>query len=399
MPIGQRLARLLSLLLVATLFGCGGATGPKNSNPPSPTPTPTPTPSPTPSGSLSSIKNIIVVIMQNGSTDHLFGTFPGVNGIQPGVPGFTQLDSKRRAVSPALLKNVVPPDLPHSRGNFVSDWDTGKMDGFAKNGGALSLGYYDSSIPGVDRLWNLASQFALNDNFFASVMGDAPTNQMMMVAASDNDTPFSLEPVFAPCNAGLKVSGPYTFQNVGDQLTAKGVSWGWFAEDLGNCGSYVSQENPFQFFASTHASTNVADFSKFTAALSAGNLPAVSFIQPAPGHSTHPGGGSVTDGLIWLDGLIQQIQASPVWNNAAVIVVWDSGGGWWDHVSPPQVDTQGLGFRVPMLLISPFAKKGYISHVQMDDVSILRLIQEVNGLPSLNARNQLSNDLSDMFSF
>ena len=101
-----------------------------------------------------------------------------------------------------------------------------------------------------------------------------------------------------------------------------------------------------------------------------------------------------------LDGFIKEVQASPVYQKAAIIVIWDSSGGWYDHVPPPQTDPgQGLGMRVPMLVISPFAKKNYISHVQMDDVSILRFIQQTFGLPPLNARNSQSNDLSDMFSF
>ena len=113
----------------------------------------------------------------------------------------------------------------------------------------------------------------------------------------------------------------------------------------------------------------------------------------------HPGSGTVAGGITWLDGFIKQIQASPVWSNTAVIVIWDSSGGWWDHVPPPQVDAQGLGARVPMLVISPFAKKNHVSHVQMDNVSILKFIQSTFGLAPLNARNQLGSDLTDMFSF
>jgi len=111
----------------------------------------------------------------------------------------------------------------------------------------------------------------------------------------------------------------------------------------------------------------------------------------------HPGGGPITNGITWLNSFIQEVQASPVWPNAAIIVIWDSSGGWWDHVPPPQVDTQGNGPRVPMLVISPLAKKNYISHVQMDDVSILKFIQNTFGLAPLNPRNQLGNDISDMF--
>jgi phospholipase C len=228
-------------------------------------------------------------------------------------------------------------------------------------------------------------------------MGDAPSNQLLLVAADDNNEPGTIQPFFPPCNTQVKTSAGYTFQHVGDQLATKGLTWGWYAEDLNNCSFYVPQENPFQFFTDSHSSTSIKDFSNFATDLNSGNLPAVSYIQPAPSHSMHPGSGPVANGITWLDGFIKQVQGSPVWANAAIIVIWDSSGGWWDHVPPPQVDAQGYGPRVPMLVISPFAKKNFISHIQMDDVSILRFIQRTFGLTPLNARNQLGNDLNDMF--
>ena len=375
-----------SPLILALTFGCGGV---KNS---SITPTPTPTPV-----TQAVVKNVIVVVMQNRSFDNLFGTFPGANGIQPGVPGFTQKTSTGATVTPQLLTSVSTPDLPHTRNDFLRTVDNGLMDKFAFFNGATSMGHYDNTSPGVGTLWSWAQQFALADNFFPSVMGDAPSNQLYLVAADDNNDPGTLQPFFPPCNTQVKASAGYTFQHVGDQLATKGLTWGWYAEDYTNCSFYVPQENPFQFFTDSHSSTSVKDFSNFATDLNSGNLPAVSYIQPAPGHSMHPGSGSIDGGITWLDSFIKQIQGSPVWANAAIIVIWDSSGGWWDHVPPPQVDAQGLGPRVPMLVISPFAKKNFISHTQMDDVSILRFIQRTFGLAPLNARNQLGNDLNDMF--
>jgi phospholipase C len=379
----------LSPLLLALIFGCGGV---KNSSI-----APTPSPAPTPVPQAAAIKNVIVVIMQNRSFDHLFGTFPGANGIQPGVPGFTQKTSTGVTVMPQLLTSSATPDLPHARNDFLRVWDNGLMDKYAFFNGVTSMGHYDSTSPGISTLWSWAQQFALADNFFPSVMGDAPSNQLYLVAADDNNDPGTLQPFFPPCNTEVKASAGYTSQHVGDQLTAKGLTWSWYAENLNNCSLYVPQENPFQFFTDAHNSTSVKDFSSFAADLSSGKLPAVSYIQPAPAHSMHPGAGPITDGITWLDSFIKQIQATPVWANAAIIVIWDSSGGWWDHVPPPQIDAQGFGPRVPMLVISPFAKKNYISHVQMDDVSILKFIQGTFGLSPLNARNQLSSDLSDVF--
>jgi phospholipase C len=388
----------LSPLFLALTIGCGGVKGASSSSSsPSPSPSPSPTPTPT---VQASIKNVVVVIMQNRSFDHLFGTFPGANGIRPGVPGFTQTDASGASVTPQLLTNTAPADLPHSRSGFLKVWDSGGMDKYAFFNGAISMGHYDNTTPGMSTMWTWAQQFALADNFFPSVMGDAPTNQLYMVAADDNNNPGTLQPFFPPCNTAVKASAGYTFPHVGDQLVTKGLTWAWYHEDLDACGSYVSQENPFQFFTDAHASPNVRDLSKFSVDLASGNLPTVSFVQPGPQHSMHPAAGvPLINGINWLDGFIRQIQASPVWANAAIVVIWDSSGGWWDHVPPPQVDAQGYGPRVPMLVISPFAKKNYISHVQMDNVSILKFVQGTFSLPALNARNQLGSDLSDMFSF
>jgi phospholipase C len=295
--------------------------------------------------------------MQNHSFDNLFGTFPGANGIAPGVPGFSQVDASGVTVTPQLLTDLAVGDLPHARNDFLRVWDSG-------------------------------------------LMGDAPTNQLYLTAADDNNNPSSIDPFFAPCNIDVKATAGYTFTHVGDQLAAKGLTWAWYQENLGVCGSYVAQENPFQFFTDSHSSAAVRDFSKFATDLSSGQLPTVSFVQPGPVHSMHPAAGvPITNGITWLDTFIQQVQANPVWNGTAIVVIWDSSGGWYDHVPPPQVDAQGYGQRVPMLVISPFAKKGFISHTQMDDVSILKFIQNTFGLQPLNARNQLGNDLSDMFSF
>ncbi|HKV92841.1 MAG TPA: alkaline phosphatase family protein [Candidatus Angelobacter sp.] len=371
--------------LLALIIGCGGV---NSSSSPSPTPTPL---------TQAQVKNVIVVIMQNRSFDHLFGTFPGANGIKSGVPGFSQKDATGATVTPQLLTTTSMPDLPHLRNDFLRVWDMGAMDKYAFFNGDASMGHYDNTNPDVAVLWSWAQQFALADNFFPSVLGDAPTNQLYLVAADDNNNPNSLDPFFPPCNTDVVATAGYAFQHVGDQLAAKGLTWAWYQENLNVCGQYVAQENPFQFFTDSHNSTSIRDFSKFATDLASTSLPTVAFVQPGPTHSMHPGGGPIGNGIAWLDTFIRNVQASAIWPNAAIIVIWDTSGGWWDHVPPPQVDSQGYGPRVPMLVISPLAKRNYISHVQMDDVSILKFIQNTFGLAPLNARNQLGNDISDMF--
>lgn len=387
----QALVLVLSTFILA-IMGCRGVGVPSDPGPPIPG---------QPGATASPVKQVIVVMMQNNSFDHLFGTFPGANGPQPGVRGFVQPDPQGNMVSPHLLTDLAPPDLSHTHAAFVKMVNNGRMDQFATVNGAVAMGYYDNTVPGIDKLWGWAQQFALADNFFASAMGDAPTNQLYLVAASNNDFPFGVQPAFPPCNQPNSVTQPFSFPNVGDQLTQKNVSWGWFAEQYGICGSYIPLQNPFQYFTSTQNSVHLQDFSNFTARLNSGSVPAVSFIQPTGNHSLHPGAGNVTRAAQWLDDFIRSVQNSNIWAETAIVVVWDSSGGWYDHVPPPAVDGQGFGPRVPMMVISPFAKRNYISHIQMDATSILKFIQWNWQLPSLNPRNDnpASGDMRDMFSF
>lgn len=398
----RRTIQAVILLALLGALGCGGVMS-NNVNPgPSPTPTPDPSPAPTPSSAT--IKNIIVVVMQNRSFDNLFGEFPLANGVTPTGAGFSQQDAAGKTVTPFVLTDLATADFSHTRGPLQLSWDNGLMDKFAKTNGDNTMGHYDASTMSV--LWGWAQQFALADNFFPSVMGDAPSNQLMLVAADDNSFPFSIQPFFGPCNTGITASQPYTFQHVGDQLAAKGLTWAWYHENLNKCGAYVPQENPFQFFTDSHSAPNVKDLSVFDADLASGSFPTVAFVQSGALHDMHPAlGVPVTKGITWLDDFLKKIQASPIWNNSAVVVIWDSSGGWYDHVPPPQLDpvptfgNEGLGIRVPMMVISPLAKKNYISHVQMDDVAILQFIQKTFGLAPLNPRNQLGSDISDMFQF
>jgi phospholipase C len=158
-------------------------------------------------------------------------------------------------------------------------------------------------------------------------------------------------------------------------------------------------QNPFQYFTSTHDAPQVQNIANFFSQLNSGNLPAVSFVQANDRNSGHPGSGPIGESLNWLNDFVSQVKATSAWDSIAIVVIWDEGGGFWDHVPPPQVDSQGLGIRVPMLVISPFAKAGYVSHVRMNHVSILKFIQWNWSLSSLNARNEQGNDIRDMFPF
>jgi phospholipase C len=351
----------------------------------------------------SPLRHVIVVMLQNNSFDHLFGTFPAstgntVEGISPSVPGYSETDAAGKTVTPFLLTNDSPPNLPEGNVAYTQVLTPG-MDKFAFYNGDLAMGYYDSTIPGMSTLWQLAQQFALADHYFGSVVGEAPTNQLYMVAAADLNRTFDVQPSYGPCQIADGSAEPYTFPNVADQLSTAGLGWGVFQQSFGDCLLFMGIHNPFQFFTSTHDSSNVQDYSSFAAQVQNDILPAFSLIIPDSKHDMHPGSAPVGNAITFVQTLIQQVQASPVWNSTAIIVTFDTGGGWYDHVYPPTVDSQGLAFRVPTLVISPYAKKNYVSHTVMDHVSVLKLVQWNWTLPSLNPRNALSGDMFDLFDF
>ncbi len=373
----------------------------------------------------SEIHHLIVVIMQNHSFDNLFGTYPGANGLSPTVPGYSQVDASGATITPTLLPNLNNANLNHSYGTYTASYDGGKMDKFAHTNGDLSMQYADNTVfgtakdgkvYGVTTLWDYAQQYVLSDNFFGSAMNTEPGQMLYMMAATIHDarTAGSL-PHYDQCSAveqaksGGSIAVPLTETNIGDQMNAAKVSWAYAQGNYstsvnGTCSNYIPQENPFQYFTSTQNSANLQDFSfsSFQNNLTDSALPSVMFITPGPSVGMHPGSGDAANGIEWLDTFLQMVKNSQVWPDTAIVVLWDESGGWYDHVPPPQLpNSQGLGMRVPVILISPFAKSGVVSHQQMDFVSITRFIQWNWGLgmftePAQNAREKQSGDICDL---
>jgi phospholipase C len=411
---------VLSVLLSLGLTGCGGSSGSPNANPQPPVNL-----SQVP---RSSIKNLMIVVLQNNSFDHLFGKYPGANGLDPSASSYTQMDASGNAISPQLLTNLSPDDLKHTATSYTTAYDSGKMDKYAWENGDQAMDYYDNTSIGtttdgqqygVNTLWSYAQQYALADNFFASAMASEPSNMLYMTSAQvgTGSDPYGY-PQLDACTAalyqqnkseGATITPPLTAQNVGDQLSAAKISWTWYHEHFdneqnGTCLHYVPQENAFQYYQSTANTSNIQNFTltDFSTQLSAGTVPSVMWVTASPGHSMHPGQGNIAEGIEWLDNFVQTVKNSSLWANTAIIVVWDESGGWYDHVPPPQLSGSiGLGARVPVLVISPFAKTNYISSQQMDFVSVLRFIQWNWALGEFSdssqaAREAQSGDICDL---
>jgi phospholipase C len=380
----------------------------------------------------SPITHLIILMMQNHSLDNLFGTFPGANGFTTTSPGYSQVDAAGKTVSPTVITSLTVADLTHDEPIYKTSWDGGKMDKFAFEEGDLSMQYYDSSLSGmtsdnkpygISTLWNYAKQYALADNFYMSVMASEPAQELELVSATvdSNRTSGSL-PFYDPCsaveqqkNGGGTIAVPLTETNIGDQLTAKQVSWAYSEINFvnsqnGSCTDYVPQEEPFQYFTTTANSANTQNFTmaSFNDMLTNGTLPSVYWIQPDGANDMHPGGGNILNGIEFVDNIVQAVKKSGQWQSTAIVLLFDESGGWYDHVPPPQlsgdpygVGGQGLGMRVPVMIISPYAKTNYVSHQQMDFVSILRFIQwnwNLGEIPATNqhAREQQSGDICDL---
>ena len=214
---------------------------------------------------------------------------------------------------------------------------------------------------------------------------------------------------------------------IGDRLDDAGLSWKWYAGGWSDAlagqpqtdpfgGGFQFHHQPFAYYAnfapfnadgSPNPQTNslynpdahLQDETQFFTDLTAGTLPAISFIKPTGANNEHPGYADELTGQQHVADIVHAIQNSPQWAHTAVIVTYDENGGRWDHVSPPQLGdgTWGDGTRVPALVISPLAKKGYVDHTQHDTLSILKTIEERYGLQPLNALDANASDLSNDF--
>jgi phospholipase C len=256
-----------------------------------------------------------------------------------------------------------------------------------------------SSIDGVPKF---VSDGNITPDFFA-------VNTMQPPYQPSNNKPAAGgDPAFADPNQPTTLP-PQTMTNIGDLLNAKGVSWAWYAgawqatldgKNAVPVPNFQFHHQPFNFFAdlapgtparAEHLKDGGMDGAEFIKAIDAGSLPHVTFYKPQGNLNEHGGYTDVMSGDQHIADVISHLQNSPQWAHMVVIVTWDENGGFWDHVAPPKADRWGPGNRIPALIISPYAKKGYVDHTQYDTTSILRLITkrwDLPVLPGLAARDK-----------
>ncbi len=358
------------------------------------------------SGSMP-IKHIIILYQENRTFDQYFGTYPGANGLPLNVALPKTLGSKEM-VGPFHLTNTSTRDLDHSSRTARVAYDNGKMDGFVyAEKSNLTMGYYDyRELP---YYWDYASKFVLMDNFFSSEMGPSLPNHLYLIAGQSGgftDNPGRCE---SREICGEESKNPYAlpsnltfgFRNVMDELDNRGITWKYYTGDKANYKD-AGYWNPLPAFASFKSNpsrlNNVAPNDQFLPDLTKGSLAQVVWVIPPEDESDHPSA-NVKIGQRYLVSLINAIMRSEYWSSTAVFVTWDDYGGWYDHVAPPQVDAYGFGFRVPCLVISPYAREGFIDHTQTEFSSILKFIETVHGLPALTQRDEMASNMFEAFDF
>jgi phospholipase C len=371
----------------------------------------------------------LTVMQENRSFDSYFGTFPGADGIpmQNGQPTVCVPDARTgQCVKPFHDPNDKNQGGPHGQAAATADISGGKMDGFIKAvrqastscsapndpacvNGALEpdvMGYHDQRE--IPNYWTYAQQFVLQDRMFEPNASWSLPQHLFMVSAwsakcSQKGDPMScvsalqapdLPPDFQP-NARRQVTTPpdYAWTDLTYLLYKSQVSWAYYVaegtqpdcvDDAMTCTPKAQSAgtpgiwNPLPWFDTVKADGqlgNIQTLSHFYDAAKNGTLPAVTWIAPNGTVSEHPPA-LVSAGQAYVTGLINAIMQGPDWDSTAIFLAWDDWGGFYDHVTPPSVDQNGYGLRVPGLVISPYAKTGYIDHQTLSFDAYLKFIED-----------------------
>jgi phospholipase C len=384
-------------LLIGWATGCGGSV------------TLAPSPS-VPESKVSAIagspiQHIVIIMMENRSFDNLFNGFPGADTAQSGMNG-----SQSIALKPVSLGDSR--DLNHSHRRWWQDWDFGKMDGFGKDGSTLAYSYVPERE--VEPYWELARQYVLGDRMFQSNTGPSFVAHQYMIAGQSADVvenptggvwgcdanPDSTAALLGPNGTELPGIYPcFDYETIGDLLDEKGVTWRYYAPGARDGFFVVSAYQAIRHirFGSDWNENIISPPNRALIDIKHGELAQVTWLVPDWAHSDHPGSGN--EGPDWVASIVNAIGDSKFWDSTAIFITWDDWGGWYDHVSPPKVDEMGPGFRVPLLVVSPYAKHGHVTHHFHEASGFIKFIEHNFELGTLNARDAGSEAYLECFDY
>jgi phospholipase C len=394
------------------------------------------------------IQHFVILIQENRTFDNLFATFPGADGATSG-PSTSHGTVKLKEVN---LSNF---DLPHTHGTFLTEYNYRKMDGFdniclgstCQYGSVGTYAYQYVNPAQIVPYWTMAKEYALADHMFPTQSSGSFTGHQDLITAgtqyrpgmsvtdfpTDDNYPWGCGDgtgtvtsrlTLAHWSAGSRANygpgdGPFpcfTYPTLRDSLDAAHLSWKYYIPALPSPSAY--EFNAFQAIAVVRCATFAADHcsgfgpewstnvvsppTQIFQDISGGTLPAVSWVVPDFQNSDHPIDPPASPwppkfppdgGPQWVASVVNAVGESKYWRSTAIVVIWDDWGGFFDHVVPPQLDYQGLGFRVPMIVISPYIRKGTISHTRYEFGSILKCIEQVWHLPSLSRWDRRPNSI------
>lgn len=349
-------------------------------------------------------EHVIVVMMENRSFDHFYGWLPGAEGKQAGL-------SYKDSAGASHPTRYLPPDYQgcgfldpgHSYTDGRVQYHNGAADGWLLDGSdsdptngkpnqandVYAIGYYRQND--LAFLGAAGPAFTVCDNYFSGILAETYPNRFYMHAAQTDRL--------------VNTSAISTLPTIWDRLQQKGVS-----------GRYYFSDAPFLALWGPRYSGISKPFQQFLDDARAGSLPNVAFIDPqfedessGTSQDDHPHA-DIRNGEVFLNKIYDAVRSSPNWAKTVLIINFDEWGGFFDHVAPPLApiptasaaagDTDGrLGFRVPCVVISPYARRNFIAHNQYDHTSVLKMIEWRFGLPPLSARDQTANNLAEVLNF
>jgi phospholipase C len=359
-----------------------------------------PSPANNPQGRTSSIKHIVIIMMENRSFDNYFGAFPGANGI-PSNPNCNPDPKAHTCVLPYHDTALVNYGGPHREANTTADLDGGKLDGFIIQAETAPF----NSDPNPDEVMgyhtcaeipvycDYAKQYTLADDNFSPSTSWSTIAHLYLVSGWSAQCSRTGDPM--SCTSDLDVDWPtfpdYAWTDITWLLHAHGVSWAYFAPPNGfqlegdgdgegpDRSIGLSGWDPMPDFDDVGIDGETGDVQKtstFHAKATAGLLPAVSWLMPPYNSSDHPTE-SIANGQAWVKKQVDAVLNGPDGPSTVILLTWDEWGGFYDHVIPPVIDGEGYGFRTPLIVIGPMVKNGHIDHQLLSSDAYLKFIEDV----------------------
>ena len=381
-------------------------------------------------GAIHKIRHVVIIMQENRSFDSYFGTYPDADGIpglagNPGTVPCLPDPQRHHCQRPYLDASPRNTGGPHGHGSALGDINGGKMNGFIAQSERSKAQYCEVNVDSpycsrhpkrpdvmgyhdrrqIPNYWDYANHFVLQDQMFQSDTSWSLPEHLYLVSGwsakcTRKGDPMSCRaavqnPGSPPGTPGNTTGMPpdYAWTDLTYLLHKYGVSWGYYvskgtqpdcADNQMFCAPVPQSSknpgiwNPLPYFDTVqqdHQLGDIAPLHTFFSALADNTLPSVSWIVPSEKVSDHPPA-LITNGQAYVTGLINSIMRSSAWDSTAIFLAWDDWGGFYDHVKPPTVDAQGYGLRVPGLVISPYAKQGYIDHQTLSQDAYLKFIED-----------------------